>query len=88
MKVEISSCNVKPDAVGIDGGGILHSAVMLYWPKEGLVCEFIDGVTSYIFKIPKDADVYLAVDRYVVINLVFYFFLHIYQEYLEKDKRF
>ena len=42
---------------------MLYSAV--HWPKEGLVREFVDRVTSYIFKILKASDVYLAFDRYV-----------------------
>ena len=42
---------------------MLYSAV--HWPKEGLVQEFIDGVTSYIFKILRASDIYLAFDRYV-----------------------
>ena len=29
-----------------------------------MISEFIDGVTSYIFKILKDTDVFLAFDRY------------------------
>ena len=67
LKVEVSSRNIKPDAVVIDGGGMLYSAV--HWPKEGLVREFVDGVTSYIFKILKASDVYLAFDRYVDSNI-------------------
>ena len=34
---------------------MFYSAV--HWPKEGLVSEFIGGITSYIFKILENADV-------------------------------
>ena len=62
LKVQVSSRNIKPDPVVTYGGGMLYYAV--HWPKWGLVSEFIDGVTSYFFKILKDADVYLAFDWY------------------------
>ena len=62
LKIEVSPRNLNPDAVIIGGGGMLHSAV--HWPNEGTVKDFTDGVSSYIFKILKDSDVYLAFDRY------------------------
>ena len=55
LKVRVSSRNIKLDAAVIDSGRMLDSAV--HWPKEGLVSKFIDGVTSYIFKILKDTDI-------------------------------
>ena len=62
LKIEVSPRNLNPDAVIIDGGGMLHSAV--HWPKEGTVKDFTDGVCNYIIKILKDSDVNLAFDRY------------------------
>ena len=46
LKVEVTSCNVKPDAVAIDGGGMLHSSV--HWPVNGVVRDFVDRVEHYI----------------------------------------
>ena len=53
LKVQVSSRNIKPDAVVIDGGGMLSTAV--HWPKEGLVSEFVDVAKCYV---------YLTCDRY------------------------
>lgn len=63
LKIEVSTRNLSPDAVIIDGGGMLHSAV--HWPKKGSVRDFIDRVCSYVIKILKYSDVYLAFDRYI-----------------------
>ena len=67
LKVEVSQRNLNPDAVVIDGGGMLHSAV--HWPKEGTVKDFTDGVCNYIIKMLEDSDVYLAFDRYIIDSI-------------------
>ena len=55
----MSSRNIKPDAVVVDGGRMLHSAV--HWPIDGILY----GVCNYIVKILRQSDVYLAFDRYI-----------------------
>ena len=67
LKVEVSQRNLNPDAVVIDGGGMLHSAA--HWPKEGTVKDFTDGVCNYIIKMLEDSDVYLAFDRYIIDSI-------------------
>ena len=39
LKVEVLSRGIVPDAVVVDGGGMLHSAI--YWPKDGLVGDLL-----------------------------------------------
>ena len=46
----------------IDGGGMLYASI--YWPKGGLVQDFVDGVKQYIIKLLRKTDVYLIFDRY------------------------
>ena len=67
LKVEVSSRTVKPDAIIIDGGGMLHSAI--YWPSEGTVKNLIDGVEEYIAKMASTADVYIIFDRYMPFSI-------------------
>ena len=62
LKFEVSSRLVTPDAVIIDGGGMLHSAV--HWPKNGFVKDFVKGITSYVEKFINVCDSYLIFDRY------------------------
>lgn len=62
LKVEVSARNVNPDTIVIDGGGMLHSQI--YWPKDGLVQDFVNGVIVYVSKILNKADCYLIFDRY------------------------
>ena len=45
LKVEVSSRNIKSEAVVVDGGGMLHSTV--HRPKDGIVQDFVDGVSNY-----------------------------------------
>ena len=63
LKVEVSSPNINPDTVVIDGGGLLPSDVD--WPKDRIVQDFVDGVINYIFKILRQSDIYLIFDRYI-----------------------
>ena len=62
LKVEVSTRNISPDAIVIDGCAMLHSAV--HWPKGGKVDDFLAGVRYYISKKLSAADVYLIFDRY------------------------
>ena len=62
LKVEISSRGLKPDAVIVDGGGMLHSSI--HWPKEGLVEDLVSGIIQYVSKIVASSDGYVVFDRY------------------------
>ena len=62
LKVEISSRGLKPDAVIVDGGSMLHSSI--YWPKEGLVEDLVSGIIQYVSKIVASSDGYVVFDRY------------------------
>ena len=62
LKVEESSRGIHPDAIVIDGGGMLHSKI--HWPTNGLVRDLVDGIEKYLRKIINTSDVYLIFDRY------------------------
>ena len=62
LKVEVTTRNVKPEALFIDGCAMLHSAI--YWSKGGKVEDLLKGVANYISKSLSDADVYLVFHRY------------------------
>ena len=62
LKVEVSTGGIVPEAVVVDGGGMLHSSV--HWHKEGLVMGLVKGVEQYIGKILDSSDVYVIFDRY------------------------
>ena len=62
LKVEVSSPGIVPDAVVVDGGGMLHSAI--YWPKDGLVSDLLKSVETYTSKTIDFSDVCIIFDRY------------------------
>ena len=62
LKVEETSCNVQPNAVVIDGGGMLYSCI--YWPSNGRVEDLVTGVEQYLRRQALNSDVYLIFDRY------------------------
>ena len=62
LKVDVSTRNIVPDAILIDGCAMLHSVI--YWPKGGKVSDFLTGVRSYISNKLSKADKYLIFDRY------------------------
>ena len=61
LKVEESSCCIKPDATVIDGGGMLHK---VHWPPNGIVKDLVDGIDHYVRMLRLITDVYLIFDRY------------------------
>ena len=62
LKVEVSSRGIVPDAVVVDGGEMLHSAI--YWPKDGLVSDLLKSVEKYTSKTNDFSDVCIIFDRY------------------------
>lgn len=61
LKCQESSCGIKPDAVVVDGGGMLHN---IYWPSTGTVKDLVDNVEHYLRKASPFSDTYLIFDRY------------------------
>ena len=61
LKVEKSSCCIKPDATVIDGGGMLHK---VHWPPNGIVKDLVDGIHHYVRMLMLNTYVYLIFDRY------------------------
>ena len=61
LKCQESSCGIKPDAVVVDGGGMLHK---IYWPSTGTVKDLVDNVEHYLRKASPFSDTYLIFDRY------------------------
>ena len=43
LKAEVSSQSIEPDAVLIDGDGMLHNR---HWPTDDLVEDLVDGPRS------------------------------------------
>ena len=62
LKVEVSSRNMNPNAILIDGCAALYYAI--YCPKGGKVSDLIDGVKCYLSKFLYKSDVFLIFDRY------------------------
>ena len=62
LKVEVTSCNVKPDAAVIDGGGRLQSS--LHWPVYGVIRDVVDGVEHCITRQACNSNVLLIFTRY------------------------
>ncbi|MEM7297990.1 MAG: hypothetical protein AAF391_06960, partial [Bacteroidota bacterium] len=62
MKIEVSSRGISNDAVLIDGGGMLHSAI--HWPKDGFVADLVKVIDHYLTKTTASTDAYLIFDRY------------------------
>ena len=46
MKVEVSTRNIYPNAIVIDGCAMLHAAV--HWPKGGKVKDLIKAISGYV----------------------------------------
>ena len=61
LKCETTTRGLSTETVAIDSGGLLHN---VYWPKEGLVQDLINGVMRYVSKFLKDSDVHLIFDHY------------------------
>ena len=62
LKVEVSLRSVKYDAVVVDCGGMLHSAI--YWPKNGMVSDLLKGIEKYAYNFLSQGDLYMIFDRY------------------------
>ena len=62
IKAEVFSHSMKPDAVLIDSGGMLHK---LHWLTDGLGKELVDGTEKYIRKIIPKSAVCFIFDRYM-----------------------
>ena len=60
--MEVSSRTLEHDLVVIDGCEILHLSV--YYPKEALVEDLVNGVEYYVSKLVNVVDVCLIFDRY------------------------
>lgn len=61
LKAEESPRGIKPDAVVVVGGGMMHT---IYWPTSGTVKNLVDSVEHYLKKFSSFSDVYLIFDRY------------------------
>ena len=65
LKVDVSRRNLKPDAIVIDGSGMLHSAI--YWQSNGPVQDLVDE--TYLKKLSSFADIYIIFDRYYSFSI-------------------
>ena len=61
LKSQESSRGIKPNAVVVDGGGMMHN---IYWPSTGTVKDLVDNVEHYLQKASPSSDTYLIFDRY------------------------
>ena len=61
LKVEMSSCSLKPTALFIDGGAILYN---VYWSDQGTISDFLDNFRAKILHYLQQYDVYLTFDHY------------------------
>ena len=62
LKVEVSSRGKELDAVLVDCGGMLHSAI--YWPKDRQVSDLLKSIEKYACNLINLADLYMIFDRY------------------------
>ena len=61
LKAEKSTRGITPDAVVVDGGGMLH---IIHWPTNGTVKDLVDGIEHYLQRFSSLSNVYLIFDRY------------------------
>ena len=62
LKVEVSSRGKELDAVLVDCGGMLHSAI--YWPKDRQVSDLLKSIEKYACNLINLADLYMIFDRH------------------------
>ena len=62
LKVEVLSRGKELDAVLVDCGGMLHSAI--YWPKDRQVSDLLKSIEKYACNLINLADLCMIFDRY------------------------
>ena len=63
LKVQVASRGKELEAVALDCGGMLHSAI--YWPKDRQVSDFLKDIEKYACNLINLADLYMIFDRYI-----------------------
>ena len=61
-KLKVERVLVKPDAVVIGDGGLLHH---VYWPETGTVKDLLDNIQHYLQNFSSLSDISLIFDRYL-----------------------
>ena len=67
LKCEVPKKDIVPSVTVLDGMGMLHSSI--YWPKNGMMKDLVDGVDLYIQRLISDSNVYLVFDRYLETSI-------------------